>query len=276
MELSMMTFMLEFPVLFFKEESKEEKVKEIESFVELTASTGYKKIDLLWQTIQLVGKEETKRMLNANGLTLNGLIYMGIAENDESTPEVIETAKYFGCKKIMLVPGEVDEDRNKSFHRMVLVYKKAVDLAKENGMVCVIEDDPNIKIPMCTRQEVDALLNAVPGLRVVYDSANMLPGGDDPISYYEYFADKISHIHIKDMQIADKHPDGHANPGMDGRFYINAPHKTGVVDFERLLETIKKSGYNDTLAIEYVPMPGISLEEDFKRVYDIFSKLIKM
>ena len=41
MELSMMTFMLEFPVLFFKPGTKEEKAKEIETFIELTAETGY-------------------------------------------------------------------------------------------------------------------------------------------------------------------------------------------------------------------------------------------
>lgn len=274
MELSMMTFMLEFPVLFFKEDSKENKVKEIKTFVELTAKTGYKKIDMILQSIQLAGKEEIKKMLDTNGLTLNCIIYMGIAENDENTPEVVEIAEYFGCKKIMLVPGRIDENRSKAFDRMVEVYTKAVHLASEKGIVCVIEDDPNIKIPMSTREELDALLNAVPGLRVVYDSANMLPVGDDPVQYYEYFADRTSHIHIKDMQIADSHPEGYANPGTDGRFYINAPHKTGVVDFEALFAAIKKSGYNDTLAIEYVPMQGVSLEEDFKRVYDMFKKLI--
>ena len=68
MELSMMTFMLEFPVLFFKPGTKKEKAKEIESFIELTAETGYKNIDLIWQTVRLVGKEEIKRMLEKNGL----------------------------------------------------------------------------------------------------------------------------------------------------------------------------------------------------------------
>ncbi len=273
MELSMMTFMLEFPVLYFKQDSKEEKVKEIESVIELTAKTGFKKIDLIFQTIQLVGKDNIKKILEKNGLTLNCIIYMGIAENDEATPKVVETAQDLGCKKIMLVPGDAGEDREKAFNRMVEVYSRIVNLAVPKGMVCVIEDDPNIKIPMGTRAELDALLNAVPGLRVVYDSANMLPVGDDPVAYYEYFADKISYIHIKDMQIADTHPEGYANPGTDGRFYINAPHKTGVVDFDALFAAIKKSGYNDTLAIEYVQMDGISLEEDFKRVYDLFTPL---
>lgn len=274
MDLSMMTFMLEFPVLFFKNESDEEKVQEIQSFIELTAGAGFKKIDLIFQTIQFVGKEKIKQLLEKNRLTLNCIIYMGIAENDEASPEVVGLAEYFGCRKVMLVPGQVDEDRQKAFERMVQAYMRMVSLAAPKGIVCVIEDDPNIKIPMATRAELDALLNAVPGLRVVYDSANMLPVGDDPVSYYEYFADKVSHIHIKDMQIADSNPDGYANPGTDGRFYINAPHKTGVVDFDALFAAIRKSGYDDTLAVEFVPMEGIPPEQDFKRVFDLFSGMI--
>ena len=71
MELSMMTFMLEFPILYFKSGTQEEKAKEIEYLIELTAKTGYKKIDLLWQSIQLVGKDEIKQMLEANNLSLS-------------------------------------------------------------------------------------------------------------------------------------------------------------------------------------------------------------
>ena len=61
MELSMMTFMLEFPVLFFDPGTQEEKARKIESFIRLTSETGYRNIDLIWQTIRLVGREEKKK-----------------------------------------------------------------------------------------------------------------------------------------------------------------------------------------------------------------------
>ena len=47
MELSMMTFMLEFPVLFFDPGTQEEKARKIESFIRLTSETGYRNIDLI-------------------------------------------------------------------------------------------------------------------------------------------------------------------------------------------------------------------------------------
>ena len=270
MELSMMTFMLEFPVVFFKPGTKEEKLKEIESFVELTAKTGYKKIDMIWQTIQLAGKEEIKRMLDANGLQLNCIIYMNVAGDDSSTPDVVDACEFFGCKKIMLVPGTPTEDREELFNLMVTNYTKAVNLAAEKGIVCVFEDDPNIKVPCGTTEELEKVLNAVPGLKVVYDSANMLPFGEEVVPYYEHFAAQTAHVHVKDMQISETEPAGYSNPGTDGRFYINAPHGTGAVDFDALFDALKKSGYNDTLAIEFVPMEGMDLAEDMKRVYDMF------
>lgn len=274
MELSMMTFMLEFPVLFFKQGTREEKAKEIEAIIELTAETGYKNIDLIWQTIQLVGIDEIKRMLEENGLNLSCIICMDVAGNIEGTDGMVEACEYLKCRKIMLVPGTPTDDKKKLFDLMVRNYKKIVDLAARKNIVCVCEDDPNIKVPCGTREEVDAILNAVPGLRLVYDSANMLPSGDEVVPYYEYFADRTAHIHIKDMAVEDTMPEQYSNPGADGRFYLNAPHGTGIVDFDALFEAIRKHGYNDTLAIEFVPMPGMDLKEDMKRVYDLFARRV--
>ena len=262
MELSMMTFMLEFPVIFYKQETQAEKVKEIESFIELTAKTGYKNIDLLWQTIQLVGKENIKRSLEENGLKLSCIICMDVAGNIEGADGIVDTCEYLNCKKIMLVQGLPMENKKELFDLMVRNYAKIVNLAAEKGIICVCEDDPNIKVPCGSRNEVEAILNAVPGLRLVYDSANMLPSGDEAVSYYEYFADRTAHVHLKDMSVTDTMPEEYANPGVDGRFYLNAPHGTGIVDFDALFKAFERHGYNDTLAIEFVPMPEMDLEKD--------------
>lgn len=270
----MMTFMLEFPVIFFHPGTKDEKTREVESFIKLTTKTGYKNIDLIWQTIQLVGKEEIKRMLEENGLKLSCIICMDVAGNIAGADGIVDACEYLNCKKIMLVPGAPTEDRQKLFDLMVENYSKIVNLASQKDIICVCEDDPNIMIPCGTRKELEAVLNAVPGLRVVYDSANMLPSCDEVVPYYEYFADRTAHIHLKDMSVSETKPDEYSNPGADGRYYLNAPHGTGIVDFDALFEALKKHGYNDTLAIEFVPMPGMDLEEDMKRVYNLFANRI--
>ena len=137
MKLSMMTFMLEFPVLFFKPGTQEEKVKEIESFIKLTAKTGYEYIDLIWQTIKLVGKDEIKRMLEENGLKLSCIICMDVAGNSEGADGLVDACEELGCKKIMLVPGLPTEDKKELFGLMVRNYSKIVNLAAEKGIVCV-------------------------------------------------------------------------------------------------------------------------------------------
>ena len=147
MELSMMTFMLEFPLLFFHQGTREEKAKEVESFIDLTAKTGYKNIDLIWQTVKLVGTEEIKRMLDKNALKLSCVICMDVAGDIEGADGIVEACEYLNCRKIMLVPGVPTEDRKELFDLMVRNYTKIVNLAAQKGIICVCEDDPNIKVP---------------------------------------------------------------------------------------------------------------------------------
>ena len=97
MELSMMTFMLEFPVLYFNQGTREEKAQEIESFIKLTAKTGYRNIDLIWQTIKLVGTEEIRRMLEENGLRLSCVICMDTAGDIEVADGIVEACEYLNC-----------------------------------------------------------------------------------------------------------------------------------------------------------------------------------
>ena len=77
------------------------------------------------------------------------------------------------------------------------------------------------------------------------------------------------------MAIAETKPEQYANPGADGRFYINAPHGTGVVDFDALFDSFKAHGYDGTLAVEFVPMQDMDLAEDMKRVFEMLSSKVK-
>ena len=137
MELSMMTFMLEFPVLFFDPGTQEEKARKIESFIRLTSETGYRSIDLIWQTIRLVGREEIKRMLEENGLKLSCVICMDVAGDIDGADGLVDACEYLNCRKIMLVPGAPIEDKRALFALMVKNYSKIVDLASQKGIVCV-------------------------------------------------------------------------------------------------------------------------------------------
>ncbi len=79
MELSMMTFMLEFPVLYFKPGTQAEKAKEIK---------------------------------------LSCVVCMDAAGNIDSAEDLVDTCEYLGCRKIMLVPGVPTEDRKERVYDM--------------------------------------------------------------------------------------------------------------------------------------------------------------
>lgn len=139
----------------------------------------------------------------------------------------------------------------------------AVELADKKGITVVIEDAPDITFPMCSAEEVLALLEKVPGLRHVFDTGNMIAQGDDPVEFYDQLAPYLSHAHLKDMRFSDGTPTPGYGVGdfcANGRYMVGVLHGEGMVDFATLLPRIKKSGFDGYMAVEYVPQ---KVDSDF-------------
>ena len=103
---------------------------------------------------------------------------------------------------------------------------------------------------MCTIADVAALLDGVPGLQLVYDSANMLAMGEDPLCYHDHFADRVGYYHLKDVIITDD-PSGDAM--YNGKYLLAVRIGTGLMDFPAILSKAKASDYSGYLSVEYTP-----------------------
>ena len=128
---------------------------------------------------------------------------------------------------------------------------------------------------MCSEAEIREILEGVPGLKLVFDSANMIVAGEDPVTFYEGLHEYVIHMHIKDIAICDD-PTMYRNRGMDGRYYTTAPHDTGMVHFEDLFRSFGKHRYQGILSLEFVPSSLDSAEElreDIHRLYRRFTSL---
>lgn len=110
--------------------------------------------------------------------------------------------------------------------------------AKRKGLRVVIEDTHDLRVRLCRRDELDDLLSKMDGLEVVYDSGNMILAGEEPVDYFKYFSGKTAYIHLKDM--ASRETDKGAVIGK------------GLIDLQEVAKAIKESGYDGTMAIEFV------------------------
>ena len=136
----------------------------------------------------------------------------------------LETAKMLGAKYLMIVPyGFLDTYRAKRIGRcgvkirMIEGFREAVAMGKQFGIRVCFETTPHDASCLSGTQDCLDVLNGVDGLDFVFDTANMLPHGDDLLEAYAALKGRISHVHLKDVvlerrdkipQYSEHTPDG--------------------------------------------------------------------
>ena len=251
------------------DESKKQRMEEV---LVKANEAGFELIDMMYPTVELMGKERVADILQNNNLTMNCLLAMNIVENQGAETEVMAAADFFGCKKVMLVPGRVEGDKDELAERFLQSFADYVKEANKYGITCLIEDDPWIRIPLCTREEMHHYFDELPDLRMVFDTANMMVLNEDPVEYYKEFQPCVQHMHIKDIRYETETPE-YVDVSVDGRAMMSCPHFEGLVDFNALFREFAASGYNGTMALEYVPCDEIEFGEYLKHLYKKFSFL---
>ena len=286
MRLSLMTFMYEIPLLMSGPWNSRKEAS-LEELLQIAAETGFTGVDLTWQTISNVGMERILTLLEKLHLDLTSIIcFDHLADpalSDKkamaSYEDMIREAGFLRCDHVMLIPGKTDPSTDPDLLRETMIrrFSSLVQLASEEGVQCMIEDDPDLTVRMCTEADIKAFLDAVPGLHLVYDTANMMVAGEDPVSFYEALHDSVIHMHIKDIALCDD-PSRYRDEGLNGVFYASAPHGTGMVDFEKLFHSFGKYDYQGILSLEYVPSElgipsGNVLRADLQKIYRKFAAL---
>lgn len=164
----------------------------------------------------------------------------------EMGKEAVEQTLRLGTKIMMFVPADYQDAvdtlaREAVAETFAEVLRPVVRYAEEKGVTVVIEDAPHRNFPMCSEAELRYLLEAVPGLKLVYDSGNMLHAGEDPVEYYDHLAEYTAHAHGKEV-----------GRGPDGTL-MECPHGEGMVDFKTLFSHMRENGFEGYIAIELAP-----------------------
>lgn len=281
MKLSLMTFMYEMPLLM-EGEWAEEKSSRIEDLAAYAAMAGFEGIDLTMASVEKMTVPRVQKLLQKYGLSLASLIcFAALGEPDISDEEAeapylkaIDAAQELCCEHLMIVPGffvqSEDTERIRETVKRRLPY--LVNEAAKKNIICMIEDDPDLKLGLCSAKDVKEVLESAPGARLVFDTANMIPAGEDPVWYYEQMQEAVVHMHIKDMAVSED-PRAYRNRGTDGTYYVSAPHGTGLVDFGQLFRSFGRSGYQGWLSLEMVPSGKEDTCQEIRRVYRQFAAL---
>jgi sugar phosphate isomerase/epimerase len=108
------------------------------------------------------------------------------------------------------------------------------EIAAAQGVEFLLE--AHYDTPVSTPEQIRTLMEAVPGLRFVYDPSHFAMQGLEPAAT-DFLLDRSAHVHLRD-----------AAPGR-----MNVAGGRGTVDFDRLIRALAERGYAGYLAIECLP-----------------------
>jgi inosose dehydratase len=105
-----------------------------------------------------------------------------------------------------------------------------------------------------TREEVDRLMNDTDPevVHLLLDTGHLYWAGDDPLDMARAYADRIKHVHLKDIRkdVLDSCTErklSFLESVIEGAFTVPGD---GVIDFEPIFRTLADAGYEGWLIVE--------------------------
>ena len=202
---------------------------------------------------------------------------------DKAIKASLETAKLLNAKYLMIVPyGFPDWYRARRIGReavkqhMIDGFRKAVEMGQFFGIRVCFETTPHDASRLSSTQDCLDVLNAVDGLELVFDTANMLPHGDDPMEAYEALKGRISHVHLKDVVLEQRSKVlKHSEHTPDGKYMRCVIWGEGIIPVMEIYRRMIADGYTGQFAIEYVhPSGKYDLEGHMHQLNQFMKKLL--
>lgn len=192
--------------------------------------------------------------------------------------EHIELAKKLGTGRIMAIPGLFSEKACKcldgrilgakgaigdmaqlmcrddilsvELSRMIQGMKKHSELAKENGLTLTIEDYDDAMSPIATISGMKIFLDAIPDLKVAFDTGNFAFSGDDVLDAKREFIGRTRHVHLKD-RLWTRTGTGDPKECPDGTLLWPCAVGDGDLPIKEIMQELRAIGYNGYAMAEF-------------------------
>jgi inosose dehydratase len=236
-----------------------------------------------------LGAEPTqvRDLLRRHGLRLVGgflPVVMHIGPADLSTAEhAIRTLAAAGSEVVVLAARSLDGsyDRpvplNDDGWRVLLGnLKRLQDLAGEHGLRATLH--PHLGTAVEDRATVYRLLDSS-DIPLCLDTGHLLIGGTDPLELARAAADRVAHVHVKDVQVsvaAIVHDAGYIDAVRRGLY---TPLGDGDLDIVGIVSALEAAGYQGWYVLEQdyaladEPAAGAGPIDDVRRSLEFLSSL---
>ncbi|MCR4793273.1 MAG: sugar phosphate isomerase/epimerase [Lachnospiraceae bacterium] len=181
--------------------------------------------------------------------------------------EHIRFAKELGSSKIMAIPGLFGRggNRDEELKRMIEGMSRLSELAGDNGLILTIEDYDDALSPIATIKGMKVFLDAIPDLKVAFDTGNFVFSGDDVIEAGDEFFSRTVHVHLKD-RLWSAVGKGDPKECPDGRLLWPCAVGEGDIPMSGLIDELKGIGYDGFVMAEF--FGAASYSDNIKRSAD--------
>lgn len=242
-----------------------------ETLCRMAKENGIEELDVQEAELRLYGVKALKTAFDRSGVRCGCLIatlpfYQGVERFPAALEKAFKACEAIGTDKLMITAGIFDAKackqlrREEQLRRAVELYTIAVERGKEHGIEILFEDTPQPHKPLSSAADCRALLDAVPGLGFVFDTANFLVAEPDCdlLAAWELLKDRTHRVHLKDV-VRGKIP--RAEVCRNGESILAVATGSGILPLRPFVEKLKADGYDAVCCVEYMAKAGVHGEE---------------
>ena len=163
--------------------------------------------------------------------------------------ECLETAEYYGAKKVLAIPGFAQSADELS--RVVEYLSEMCRRAALHGITVSVEDYDDSRSPCSVSAKLLYLLENVEGLRITFDTGNFAYSLEDVSEAYGALSPYIVHVHAKDRAYLPLCEDDAAKADVSGRMMYPCPVGSGSIDIRGVVERLAAGGWSGSVSAEH-------------------------
>lgn len=237
-------------------EGAEQRGISLAAALERAREIGFEALECdLWR---LEDRGEAKRLFEASGFKAVSVYstYNFPYETEKQAREKylphLETAAFFGAKKVLCVPGFIREGDSQSgcMNRTAERLNEMCECAEEYGITVTVEDYDDINSPCCKTAQIKFLLNNVPRLMFTFDTGNFAYCLENAEEAYRQLSRRTVHVHLKD-RLRSVIPLSNGKADLSGEIMYPCPVGEGYIGIDKLIKRLAADGYKGDFSAEH-------------------------
>lgn len=257
-----------------------------EKMLSYAREAGYEGLECdLWR---LSDRTETKKLFDSCGLSAAS-VYNRYDMGHESEiitrdkiKEHLETAAYFGAKKVLAVAGFINSAdnfesvRNKMAESLAFMCEEAA----QYGITVTLEDFDDEAAPYSDSDGLLWFMENVNGLKFTFDTGNFAYSLENAEEAYLKLRKYTAHVHLKDRSRDSSRKNADNTNGkadLSGKIMYPCEACGGYIGIEGIVKKLLEDGYRDSFSVEHFGAADqlLYMRRSAENIRKIFKECVK-